>query len=306
MADRCMARMAASIIAIASFEIAVDAVALTQEGLQARLTAHQPEQTEAVADTAQKDNSVAKVGKSVFRDCAAICPQMVVISGGKFMMGSAEDEPFRSATEGPAHEVTIATFAVSRFEVTFDEWDACVAAAACRRAADGWGRGTMPVVNVTWRDAKQYATWLSRTTGKNYRLLTEAEWEYAARAGGKTPYSWGDDPTGANANCAECGSVWDSTQTAVVGSFKPNAFGLHDMHGNVWEWVEDCWHDNYYGAPSDGSAWVQSGDPVYRVIRGGSWRNESEFLRAAVRFKRNVNVEFDTLGFRVARELEYQ
>jgi formylglycine-generating enzyme required for sulfatase activity len=145
--------------------------------------------------------------------------------------------------------------------------------------------------------------WLSQLTQKEYRLLTEAEWEYAARAGAMTRYSWGDDPRGDSANCDGCGSRWDRQQTAPVGSLKPNAFGLYDMLGNVWEWVEDGWHENYNGAPTDASAWLRGGDPNYRVIRGGSWRNESELVRSAVRFSRNVNVRFDTLGFRIARTM---
>jgi len=194
-------------------------------------------------------------------------------------------------------------FAVSKFEVTFEEWDACAAAAACAQAADGWGRGQMPVINVSWRDAKQYVGWLSKLTGQDYRLLTEAEWEYTARAGAATRYSWGDEPGVGNANCDGCGSQWDLRQAAPTGSFKPNAFGIYDMHGNVWEWVEDPWHENYDGAPLDGSAWLGGADPSYRVVRGGSWRNESELVRAAVRDKRNINVRFDTLGFRVARTI---
>jgi formylglycine-generating enzyme required for sulfatase activity len=229
---------------------------------------------------------------------------MIVIPAGKFMMGSPENEPDRNASEGPLHEVTIAKpFAVSRFEVTFEEWDACVAAAACSRVPDGWGRGTMPAINVSFVDAKQYIGWLSQLTGKEYRLPTEAEWEYAARAGANTLYSWGDDVGMGNANCDGCGSQWDLKQTASVGSFRPNRFGLYDMHGNVWEWVEDSWHGNYDAAPTDGSAWLRGADPSFRIVRGGSWRNESELVRAAVRFRRNVNVRFDTLGFRVARTL---
>jgi formylglycine-generating enzyme required for sulfatase activity len=162
----------------------------------------------------------------------------------------------------------------------------------------------MPVTNVSWGDAKQYVGWLAQLTGKDYRLLTEAEWEYAARAGAKTRYSWGDDPRVGNANCDGCGSRWDRQQTAPVGSLNPNAFGLYDMHGNVWEWVEDGWHDSYHGAPADGSAWLSGSDPRYRVVRGGSWRNGSEEVRAAARFKRNIKVRFDTLGFRVARTMK--
>jgi len=161
----------------------------------------------------------------------------------------------------------------------------------------------MPVINVSWVDAKKYVGWLVKLTGKEYRLLTEAEWEYSDRAGTNTRYFWGDEPGTGNAVCNGCGTQGDREQTAPAGSFKPNAFGLYDMHGNVWEWVEDTWHENYAGAPTNGSAWLQEGQPAFRVIiiRGGSWRNESELLRAAVREKRNINVRFDTLGFRVAR-----
>jgi formylglycine-generating enzyme required for sulfatase activity len=229
---------------------------------------------------------------------------MIVIPSGKFIMGSPENEPDRNASEGPLHEVTITKpFAVSKFEVTFEEWDTCVAAAACPRVPDVWERWRMPAINVSWVDAKQYVGWLSQLTGKEYRLLTEAEWEYAARAGANTRYSWGDDPGMGNANCDGCGSQWDLQQTAPVGSFQPNRFGLYDMHGNVWEWVEDSWHENYNVAPTDGSAWLRGGDPSVLVVRGGSWRNESELVRAAVRVRRNANVRFDTLGFRVARTI---
>ena len=158
-------------------------------------------------------------------------------------------------------------FAVSKFEVTFDEWDACFELGGCLvNAADQpshaalpgpWGRGKRPVINVSWGDAQEYVAWLSKETGKSYRLLTEAEWEYAARAGSTTNYSWGDDIRKEGkvmANCNGCGSEWDNQKTAPVGSFAANAFGLHDMHGNVWELVEDCWSENYDGAPVDGSA----------------------------------------------------
>jgi formylglycine-generating enzyme required for sulfatase activity len=254
--------------------------------------------------TVEQEKAKAAKPGSDFKECGNGCPVMIVIPAGKFTMGSPENELDREASEGPQHEVAVATpFAVSKFEVTFEEWDACVAAAACPRATDHWGRGEMPVINVSWRDAKQYVGWLSRLTGKDYRLPTEAEWEYAARAGTNTRYSWGDDPGMGNANCNGCGSPWDLQQTAPVGSFKPNAFGLYDMHGNVWEWVEDSWHENYDGVPMDASAWLQGGNPSYRVVRGSSWRNESELVRAAVRVRRNINVQFDTLGLRVARTL---
>jgi len=254
--------------------------------------------------TVEQEKAQAANPGSDFRECANGCPVMIVIPSGKFSMGSPENEPDRNSSEGPLHEVTITKpFAASKFEVTFEEWDACVAAAACPRVPDVWGRGKMPAINVSWVDVKRYVGWLSQLTGKEYRLLTEAEWEYAARAGVHTRYSWGDDVGMGNANCDGCGSQWDLRQTAPVGSFRPNRLGLYDMHGNVWEWVEDSWHENYDVAPTDGSAWLQGGDPSFRIVRGGSWRNESEFVRAAARFKRHVNVQFDTLGFRVARTL---
>jgi formylglycine-generating enzyme required for sulfatase activity len=261
--------------------------------------------TGAAAVTAGQEKVKAAEPGSNFKECENACPVMIVIPAGKFIMGSPKNEPGRETSEGPQHEVTIAEpFAVSKFEVTFEEWDACAAAGACPRVTDHWGRGEMPVINVSWGEAKQYVGWLARLTGKDYRLLTEAEWEYAARAGANTRYFWGDDPSTGNANCDGCGSQWDRRQTAPVGSLKPNALGLYDMHGNVWEWVEDGWHESYNGAPADGSAWIRGSDPNYRVVRGGSWRNESEQVRAAARVKRNIKVQFDTLGFRVARTMK--
>jgi formylglycine-generating enzyme required for sulfatase activity len=253
--------------------------------------------------TREEERLKAATPGAEFKECASGCPVMVVIPAGRFAMGSAAHQLRRRASEGPRHEVEIgAPFAVSKFEATFEEWDACVAASACVRAADEWGRGNMPVVNVSWDDAQRYLGWLSRKAGKPYRLLTEAEWEYAARAGTNTHFSWGNEAGANNANCDDCRETWNF-QAAPVGSFKPNAWGLYDMHGNVWEWVEDMWHDNFDGAPIDGSAWLGE-DPYYRVIRGGSWHNESELIRTAVRFKRHRHVQFDTLGFRVARTMQ--
>jgi len=253
--------------------------------------------------TTEQEKAAVETTGSQFRECAPACPLMVVIPMGKFTMGSSGNETDRTSGEGPQHEVAITNvFAVSKSEVTFEQWDACVATAECPLALDAWGRGTMPVINVSWDDAKRYVTWLSRITGKEYRLLTEAEWEYAARAGSNTRYSWGDDPGVGNANCNGCDGTW-IRQTAPVGSFRPNAFGLLDVHGNVWEWVEDIWHDIYEDAPADGSAWLQGADASFRVIRGGSWHNEPELVRTAVRLKRHHKVQFDTIGFRVARTM---
>ncbi|MBR1249548.1 formylglycine-generating enzyme family protein [Bradyrhizobium sp. AUGA SZCCT0169] len=270
---------------------------IAQEAIGPHRSAPQPTVLSADAERA-----MASTPGSEFRECARGCPVMAVIPAGRFMMGSPDHEPDRRTSEGPQHEVIFRVpFAVSRFEVTFEQWDACVAASACARATDAWGRGAMPVVNVSWDDARQYVSWLSQLTGREYRLPTEAEWEYAARAGTSSRYAWGDEPGAENANCAGCSDKW-SLQTAPVGSFKPNAFGLNDMHGNVWEWTEDVWHDSYHGAPADGSAWIE-GDRDYRTIRGASWHNETELARAAVRFARHRKVQFDTLGFRVARTM---
>ena len=247
---------------------------------------------------------VARPGRApgtAFRDCTE-CPEMVVVPAGSFMMGSDE-----SSSEIPRHRVTIAKpFAVGKYEVTFAEWDACVAAGGCgghRPGDEGWGRGRWPVINVSWDDAKAYVRWLNRKTGKQYRLPSEAEWEYAARAGTTTRYSWGDDIGRNRANCDGCGSRWDNEQTAPAGSFRANVFGLHDVHGNVWEWVEDCWSGNYLGAPADGSAW-ESGDCSRRVLRGGSWDNRPWFLRSASRSGDGAGNRNDGSGFRVARTLD--
>lgn len=221
-------------------------------------------------------------------------------------MGSPDGQPddYLAFTAFPLHDVVIAKpFAVSKFEVTYTEWDACVSVGSCPHVPDRWGRGSMPVTNVSWVQAKQYVRWLSKETGQDYRLPSEAEWEYVARAGSATYYSWGVEIGENKANCGVCASRWDNKQTAPVGSFEPNAFGLFDLHGNVWEWVEDVWHDNYTGAPSDGTAWVAGSDPDFRVARGGGWGNGAELLRAHTRVKRIMHVEFDTLGFRVARSL---
>jgi formylglycine-generating enzyme required for sulfatase activity len=229
---------------------------------------------------------------------------MIVMPAGKFTMGSGETEEHREEKEGQLHEVKIAApFAVSKFDVTFDEWDRCRAAGVCPRVAkNGWGGGNQPVINVSWSEAKGYVAWLSRLTGKGYRLPSEAEFKYAARAGSTTRYPWGDEIGTDNANCADCNSKWGGKQPAPVGSFKPNAFGRYDMHGNVFDWIEDCWNDNYQGAPTDGSPWTMA-DCNGRVIRGGVWDSGSQELRSAHRggnryYNRNVGT-----SFRVARTL---
>ncbi len=240
---------------------------------------------------------------SVFKECAKDCPMMIVVPAGEFVMGSAMNERGRVSNEGPQHKVTIAySFAISRFEVTFDEWDTCVAFGGCAPVSDSdWGRGSRPVINVSWQDAQRYVAWFSKMTGQSYRLITEAEWEYAARAGTNTAYSWGDE-IGAMANCDGCGSQWDNKQTAPVGSFAPNAFGLHDMHGNVLEWVEDCYRNSYAGAPTDSSAVIDR-DCSSRVVRGGSWNDNPRALRSAYRGRNGTDGRNLNLGFRLGRTL---
>jgi formylglycine-generating enzyme required for sulfatase activity len=234
------------------------------------------------------------------------CPEMIVIPAGDFMMGSPNTEAGRNDDEQPRHRVAIAkTFAVSVFEVTFNDWDACVRFGDCDPAvSDGtFGRGRQPVINVTWDDAVRYVAWLSRMTGKPYRLLSEAEFEYAARAGTDTAYPWGDAIGIGKANCEGCGSPWEARRPTAVGSFAVDQFGLYDMHGNVWQWVEDCYHDSYRGAPNDGSAWTEGADCHRRVDRGGSWYDEARYARSAARYSDAAAERGPTLGFRVARTL---
>lgn len=244
--------------------------------------------------------------KDVFKDCAN-CPEMVVVPAGSFEMGSPTGEPGHFAEEGPQHLVTISRpFAVGRSEVTFDEWDACVAEGGCnsyKPSDEGWGRGRRPVINVSWDDAQAYVKWLSKKTRKSYRLLSGSEYEYAMRAGTQTVYPWGDTVGTNNANCHSCGSQWDAKQTAPVGSFAPNGFGLYDMVGNVREWTEDCYHDTYNGSPTDGSAWIEGGDCYHRVVRGGSFLLAPAFLRSASRYWFTSDYRLRYLGFRVARTL---
>ena len=243
--------------------------------------------------------------KDTFRECSK-CPQMIVVPTGKFEMGSVASEPGRAVDESPRHTVTIGhLFAVAQFDVTFEEWDACVADGGCNGnnpSDQGWGRGRRPVINVSWDDAKAYVLWLTKLTGKTYRLLTEAEYEYTARAGTTTPYPWGNAVGTNNGNCIGCGSQWDGRQTAPGGSFAPNAFGLYDMVGNVWQWTEDCYHPSFDGAPADGSAWT-TGECKYHSMRGGSWNGTPDCIRIANRSNCTPVYPGGTLGFRVARTL---
>ncbi|MEZ5842875.1 MAG: SUMF1/EgtB/PvdO family nonheme iron enzyme [Hyphomicrobiaceae bacterium] len=245
-----------------------------------------------------------------FKDCPE-CPEMVVVPAGSFMMGSPESEQGRDTNEGPLHRVSIAKpFAAGKFEITFDEWDACVADGGCTHKPNdlGGGRGKRPVINVTWNHLAEYIAWLSKVTGKSYRLLSEAEWEYAARAGTRTPFSTGSTISPRQANFDPKTPRRKGTKsshpnwTVEVGTFAANAFGLHDLHGNVYEWVGDCWNVSYEGAPDDGSVWA-SGDCAQRVYRGGSWGNGKDEIRSAFRNRIQPYLAGNALGFRVARNL---
>jgi formylglycine-generating enzyme required for sulfatase activity len=236
--------------------------------------------------------------KDTFKECDA-CPEMIVVPSGSFTMGSPPNEPNRDTDENPQRVVTFARpFAVGKYAVTFAEWDACVADGGCNNyqpSDEGWGRGKQPVVNVNWSDAKTYLAWLSRKTGKTYRLLSESEREYVTRAGTKTPYWTGASITEQQAN-------FSAKRPVPVDQYQPNPWGLYQVHGNIWEWVEDCWNDNYNGAPTDGSPWL-NGSCGERVYRGGSWVSRPVLLRSALRDKHPIVDRLNKTGFRVARSL---
>ena len=243
-------------------------------------------------------SGTANPGMRSIRDCTQ-CPELVLIPSGIFPMGSTGS----SAFERPVHYVSIPKpFYLGRREVTFDEWDACVAEGGCQYHPDdrGQGRGLRPVTDVDWEDARAYVGWLSRKTGHAYRLPTESEWEYAARAGTTTTYPWGQGVDIDRANCVGCNPT-QFKDTVDTGRFPPNGFGLFDMAGNAAEWVEDCWNDSYRGAPTDGSPFIRP-QCHERVLRGGSFNNDPSYLRSAARFKYDYDVRYYANGFRVARE----
>ena len=219
-------------------------------------------------------------------------PEMISLRGGSFAMGSNED-----VSEKPVRQVTVKPFAMGKFPVSVREWNACSAAKACGFTATG--KDDAPVANVSWSDAKQYAAWLAETTRKPYRLPSEAEWEYAARGGTQTRYWWGDQFQPGMVNCKNCSDIPANDQPVKVGSLKPNPFGLFDMGGSVDQWVEDCWHKNYQGAPVDGSAWIEN-ECSSHVIRSGSWRKDQNYTRTSNRGSYDTNVRYPTHGFRVA------
>lgn len=288
---------------------------------------------------AAKVTKVAPASKSVkiFRDCPS-CPEMVVIPAGSFVMGSPESEDGRADDEGPMHRVKVASFALGKTEITrgqfaafvkktnYNSGDKCLTleGGKVEERSGGWRElhysqgDNYPIGCINWNDAQAYTQWLSRKTGKQYRLPTEAEWEYAARGNTSTARYWGENPDEAcaYANTADKtaqaqiqgASSWTVHQcsdsfvyTAPVGSFKANAFGLNDMLGNAWEWTADSYHNSYAAAPADGSAW--QGDGVKRVLRGGSWNNGPRNVRAAVRNGYKPALRFSFFGFRLARKL---
>ena len=259
-----------------------------------------------------------------FRDCPN-CPEMVVMPAGGFAMGASTAERSATSSEGapqrwldyqsPQHAVSVRGFAIGKNAVTFAEWDSCVAEGGCggySPADRGWGRGSRPVIFVSWTNAQAYVQWLngkaggrvqaSTGAGGPYRLPSEAEWEYAARAGTATGRYWGETIGSGYANCNGCGSQWDNRQIAPVGSFRPNPWGLYDMLGNVYQWTEDCWNANYAGAPTGGSAWTV-GDCTNRVLRGGSWDDNPFYVRAASRGWLGSGQRLNSIGFRVAKTL---
>lgn len=228
---------------------------------------------------------------------------MVAIPGGSFDMGGSESDD-----ERPVHQVNVKAFELGRTEVTFDQWDACVANGGCEHYPkdEGWGRGDRPVINVSFNDVQQFIAWLNKATGQRYRLPSEAEWEYAARAGTSSPFSTGTCLPTTHANydgshpASGCAAGEYRRQTLPVAGLQANAFGLHDMHGNVWEWTQDCWNSSYGGAPADGSAWT-SGNCTLRVQRGGSWSYNAGYARSAYRNSDAVGYRNDDLGFRLSR-----
>ena len=289
-------------------------------GIMATLLEAGADSALAVAAATEAKRAARQPG-TVFRDDCIGCPEMVVVPAGSYMMGSPSTEEGRDDLESPQHLVTIGSpFAVGVYEVTFAEWEACMRSGGCwgyRPEDEGWGRGRRPVINVDWEDAQEYARWLSQETGKDYRLLSEAEWEYVARAGTQTARYWGtsesqqcEHANGADLDARQLKENWTVAScsdgylmTAPVGMFQPNSFGLHDVLGNVWEWTQDCGNRSYSGAPTDGSAW-QSGNCSVRVFRGSAWNDIPVSLRSAIRNAGPAAYREGNLGFRVARTFD--
>jgi formylglycine-generating enzyme required for sulfatase activity len=249
---------------------------------------------------APKTTAPPSASGNEIKDCPS-CPTLIAVPAGTFVMGNNADDP----SEKPAHHISISHgFAIGKYAVTVAQWNACVEAGGCPRlSSENNSSGTAPVRDVSWDDAQQYVKWLGKITGKPYRLPTEAEWEYAARGGTSTRFWWGDQMRQGTANCKDCGEPWHADAPVSVGSFAANPYGLYDMNGSVWEWVNDCWHSSYKGAPADGRTWDES-NCQSRVIRGGSWRNGPSYMLTSTRFKYDASVRYSENGFRVARDLK--
>jgi formylglycine-generating enzyme required for sulfatase activity len=258
-----------------------------------------PAPAPAPAATDEKPAPLPAAAKGEIKDCPT-CPVLIGIQAGSFTMGSNSGDP----SEKPAHQVALRKpFAIGKYEVTVDQWNACAASGACPRTGEANRPGDTPVRDVSWDEAQLYLKWLSTAGGQAYRLPTEAEWEFAARGGSATRFWWGEQMQKGKANCKDCGEPWQDGSPAPVGSFAPNQFGLHDMNGSVWEWVQDCWHNTYKGAPSDGHAWDEANCRV-RVIRGASWRDGASYMPSTTRFKYDAAVRQSQNGFRVARDVK--
>ena len=249
----------------------------------------------AVAPAAVKAGEIETI-----RDCPT-CPEMLVLQPATFTMGNNHGD----RSERPAHRVSIKRpFAIGKYEVTIGQWGECVEAGGCsHKPAKTSSTDSSPITDISWKDAQEYVRWLSRVTKQQYRLPSEAEWEYAARAGTQSRFWWGDEPGTGQANCKNCGGKWDHAAPAEIDAYPPNPFGLYGTSGGVWEWVADCWHKSYQGAPKDGSSW--SGfDCRENVIRGGAWRNDTSYIHSSSRFKYDSNVRYLLNGFRVAKTLQ--
>ncbi|MBN3788831.1 SUMF1/EgtB/PvdO family nonheme iron enzyme [Burkholderia sp. Ac-20353] len=252
----------------------------------------------AAPSTPQPKGSAAAANE--IHDCPA-CPAMLTVSPGTFAMGSNSGD----SSEKPAHRVTLDhAFALAKYAVTVAQWNTCRDAGACPRLpSDSNTTPNAPARDLSWDDAQQYVKWLSKISGKTYRLPTEAEWEFAARGGTATRYWWGNEMRAGNANCKDCGPPWHAEAPDNVGSFAANPFGFYDMAGGVWEWVSDCWHNSYKNAPADGHSWDEPNCQV-RVIRGGSWRDGASYMPVSTRFKYDSSVRYSANGFRVARDMK--
>ena len=255
-------------------------------------------QKNATPDLLKQRSLSASTLKDRLRD-GSFAPEVVVLAGGNFIRGDAQGDD----DEKPPVEITLGPFAIGITEVTFEQYDRfCDDTRRDRPDEADWGRGRRPVINVSWKDAVAYTEWLSRKTRHTYRLPTDAEWEYAARAGTLSRFWWGDEVDVARANCEGCGSLWDGDRTARVGRFPPNPFGLYDTAGNVFEWVADCYHSSFADAPADGTA-VDKPGCGKRVIRGGAWSFPPGEVRSANRWRDFPARHSDDTGFRVVREL---